>query len=79
MLTDYIHSAMHRAEYDKLENGTYCGEVAELEGVWANAATLEDCRAELQSAVEDWIMFSLMNGFSILPLDGIVLAVSKVA
>jgi predicted RNase H-like HicB family nuclease len=50
-----------------------------LEGVWANAQTLEDCREELQSGLEDWIVFSLANGYPIPSLDGISLAPTKVA
>ena len=67
MLTDHIRAAMHRATYEKLEDGSYYGEIPRLEDVWANAQTLEACREELQSALEDWIMFSLTNGFPIPP------------
>lgn len=79
MLTDYIRAAMRRADYEKLENGSYYGEIPGLEGVWASGQTLEACREELQSALEDWIMFSLTNGFPIPPMDGISLVVTRVA
>lgn len=79
MMTDYIRAAMQQAEYDKLENGTYYGEIPALEGVWANAKSLESCREELQSGLEDWLMFSLVNGFPIPPLEGITLMITKVA
>lgn len=79
MLTDFIRAAMHRANYEKLEDGSYYGEIPGLDGVWANAGTLETCREQLQGALEDWIMFSLANGFPIPPLDGITLAVTRVA
>ena len=79
MLTDYIRAAMRQANYDKLEDGSYYGEIPGLEGVWANAQTLEACREELQSALEDWIMFSLTNSFPIPPMDSITLAATRVA
>jgi predicted RNase H-like HicB family nuclease len=79
MLTAYIGAAMRRAEYEKLEDGSYYGEIAGLEGVYADAASLEACRAELQSALEDWILFGLANGFPLPPIDGIELSVTRVA
>ena len=79
MLTDYIRAAMRRATYEKLEDSSYYGEIPGLEGVWANAQTLEACRDDLQSALEDWIMFSLTNNFPIPPIDGITLAATRVA
>ena len=79
MLTDYINAAMHHARYEILEDGTYYGEIPGLHGVYANESTLESARDELRSALEDWILFRLTNGFPIPPVDGIDLTVSKVA
>ena len=70
---------MHRAEYEKLEDGTYYAAVPGLQGVYADATSLEACRDELQSALEDWILFGLANGFAIPPIDGIDLNAVKVA
>lgn len=78
MLTDYINAAMRRATYEKIEDGTYWGEISELDGVWADEGTLEACRDELQSVVEDWLLVSLVNGYPIPPLGGITLAATKV-
>lgn len=79
MLTQYIDAAMQRAEYEKLEDGTYYGEIPGLQGVYANAPKLEACRVELQSALEDWIVFGLANGFPIPPIEGIDLSSARVA
>lgn len=79
MLTEYIQAAMRRASYEKLEDGSYYGEIPGLQGVYADEPTLEACRAELQSALEDWIVFGLVNGFPIPPLDGVDLTVTRVA
>jgi predicted RNase H-like HicB family nuclease len=59
MLTRYIQEAMSRARYRFLDDGTYFGEVPGLEGVWANARSLERCRAELQEVVEEWLLLKL--------------------
>ncbi len=58
MLTDYINAAMRRARYEILpDDHSYYGEIPGLDGVLANADSLEECRAELKSALEDWILF----------------------
>lgn len=59
MLTTYIQKAMHRANYELLEDGTFYGEIAECSGVYANAETLETCRELLQEVLEGWIILGL--------------------
>jgi predicted RNase H-like HicB family nuclease len=79
MLTEYIQAAMRHATYEILEDdGTFFGRIPGLEGVWANEETLEASREELQSALEDWIVFSLVNGFEVPPVDGIELVRTRV-
>ena len=65
MLTDYIAKQLKKARYELIEDGTYFGEIPGLVGVWANAKKLEDCRAELQSVLEDWILFTIKDGGSL--------------
>jgi predicted RNase H-like HicB family nuclease len=62
MLTAYINEAMSRATYKILEDGTYFGEVPGLQGVWANATTLETCRRELQEVLEGWLILKIRDG-----------------
>ena len=58
MINKYITVALRRAHYEMLENGEgFYGSIPELTGVWAQAATLEDCRDELQPALEDLVTF----------------------
>jgi predicted RNase H-like HicB family nuclease len=52
MLTHYINTAMHKATYELLEVGTFYSEISHCPGVWANAATLEACRDDLQDTLE---------------------------
>ena len=71
MITTYLREAMHRARYKILEDGTYYGWIEELPGVWASAAGLEECRGELESVVEDWLLLGLKLGHRITPLGDI--------
>jgi predicted RNase H-like HicB family nuclease len=71
MLTNYIQASMHRATYELLGDGTFYGEIPGFQGVWANAATLEACREELQSALEDWMLVRISDRLPLPVLDGI--------
>lgn len=62
MLSEFIAKKLKEARYKLLKNGAYFGEIPGLRGVWANAKSLEDCREELQSALEDWLLFKLKDG-----------------
>ena len=80
MLTKYIQAAMHRATYEILEDdGSFSGSIPGLEGVWANASTLEACREELEEVLEDWLMLSLARNLPIPAMGGIELKIRKVA
>lgn len=65
MLSQYIQKKLKEARYKILKDGVYFGEIPCLRGVWANAKSLEDCREELQSALEDWLLFKLKEGDTI--------------
>lgn len=80
MLTAYINAAMHSAHYDILEGSEgYIGKIPGLQGVWANADTLENCREELREVLEEWIILGLKMGHHIPIIDGIKLNIEKVA
>jgi predicted RNase H-like HicB family nuclease len=58
MLCRNIEAAMRLARYEVLEGGEgVFGSIPPLKGVWANESTLEACRTELISALEDWLVF----------------------
>ena len=59
MLTKCIDAAMRKAHYELIEDGTYFGTIDGFDGVWGNAPTLEECRDELQSTLEDWLLLKL--------------------
>ncbi len=63
MLIEYINAALARAKYEIVEDdGSIYGYIPKLKGVWANAATLEACRDELQSVLEGWILVGVRFG-----------------
>lgn len=64
MITEYIQAAMRQARYEILEDGTFYGEIPGFQGVWANEASLELCREQLQSVLEGWILLGLRMGHS---------------
>jgi hypothetical protein len=77
MLTHYREAAMKRAEYEKLSDGTWYSGIPGLGGLWATGPTVEACRAGPRSALEDWIVFGLINGYAVPPIDGIDLMTAK--
>ncbi|MCZ6651827.1 MAG: type II toxin-antitoxin system HicB family antitoxin [Planctomycetota bacterium] len=63
MLIEYINAALAIAKYEIVEDdGSIYGYIPRLKGVWANAATLEACRDELQSVLERWILVGVRFG-----------------
>jgi predicted RNase H-like HicB family nuclease len=76
MLTTYIQAAMDRAQYERLDDGQYYGEIPECPGVWADAATLEVCRRTLQEVLEGWIVLKLRDGDELPVISGVGLAVA---
>lgn len=57
MIRTYIRTAMEHAHYEILpDDGTFYGEIPECAGVYANAATLEQCRDELLEILQEWLV-----------------------
>jgi len=70
-LTAYIEAALAKAEYDKLEDGSFSGVIPGLQGVIAFSNSLRECEAELRSTLEDWILVGLRQGHKLPVLAGI--------
>ncbi len=80
MLTNYIRAALHHAKYEILsDDGTFYGEIPQFNGVWANAATLEECREELAAVLEEWILFRIYKNLPLPVIDGIELTIKEAA
>ena len=67
MLIDYINKALSKAEYDKLDDGTFVGKITQCPGVLAFGKTLFDCQKELESVLEGWLIVKIRHG-DILPV-----------
>jgi predicted RNase H-like HicB family nuclease len=70
-LSAYIEAALELARYDKLEDGTFAGEIPKLKGIAAFGKTLRECENELRSVLEDWILLGLKLGHKLPVLAGI--------
>ncbi len=80
MLTEYISASMRKAHYELLtDDKIYYAEIPGFEGIYATAETLEDCREELQSVLEDWLLLSIYKNLPIPVVDDISLEVKHVA
>jgi len=80
MLTEYVSAVMRKAHYELLpEDKLYYGEITGFDGVYATAATLEECREELQAVLEDWLLLSIYKNLPVPVVDNISLEVKHVA
>lgn len=73
MIRDFIHAAMQRAHYEIIDQpgDEYYGEIPGLDGVIACGTTLEECRANLEDALDSWIVLGLQLGHTIPEIDGV--------
>ena len=68
-LTRYLEEAMARARYELIaDEEPYYGEIPDLPGVGATGKSLKECEANLQAALEDWLLFLLARGETPPPL-----------
>lgn len=80
MLSEYLKAAMRKAHYELLDGDEgFYGDIPGFQGVYAQATTLEMCREELSSTLEDWILFRISRHLAIPILDGMNLEVKEVA
>jgi predicted RNase H-like HicB family nuclease len=71
VLSEYIDGALARAEFEKLEDGTYSGSIPQCPGVIAFADSLRDCERELRSVLEDWLLLGLKLSHNLPVIGGI--------
>ena len=79
MLVEYIQGVLEKAEYKKLEDGTWFAEIPGFEGVWANGKTVEDCRKELVAVLEEWLILKLNDRDPLPVVKGIKLNIKEVS
>jgi predicted RNase H-like HicB family nuclease len=69
MLIDYINKAMSKAQYDKLEDGSFSGTIPQCPGVMAFVNTLFECQKELESVLEGWLIVKIRHGDTLPVID----------
>ena len=77
MIRQYVEEALRGARYDKLEDGTFYGEVPRLRGVLATAEMLEECRNQLAEVVEEWVLVRVAQGLGVPALRNVTVRVKK--
>ena len=77
MIRDYLDAALDRARYTQLEDGSYAAEVRGLRGVIATGTTLEACRKNLESVVEEWVLVRVAKGLAIPALGSARIRIRK--
>jgi predicted RNase H-like HicB family nuclease len=78
MVIEYLHAGMERAHYEIIDDEEpFYGEIPEIEGVWATGKTLEECRDRLVTALEDWVLFSVAQGYEIPPLGDVKIIIPQ--
>ncbi len=78
MLSEYLRAALARAHYELQGGGEgFYGEIPGFQGVYAQADTLEACREELASTLEDWLLFRISRHLPTPLLDGMDLTVKE--
>lgn len=79
MLIQYMQAAMRHAQYEILsDDGSFYGEIPPCRGVYANAASLEECREQLEEVLEEWILFRVHKNLDLPVIDGIELTIKEI-
>ena len=66
MIQDFIDTFLSQAQYEMIDGGKrFYAEIKALRGVWATGKTLEECRTNLLSALEGWLIFRLRNRLAV--------------
>jgi len=74
----YMNAAMHRAEYERLEDGSgYYAHISGFEGLWATGKTVEDAREDLYHALDGWLTVNSFVSLMPPPDIGIPLGFEK--
>ena len=79
MILDYCQKAIEKAEYKKLEGGTWYAEIPGFKGVWSSGESVEECRKELITVLEEWIILKLRDKDPIPEVDGLKVEIKELA
>lgn len=56
ILLQYCEKALQKAQYKKLDDGTWFADIEGFQGVWGNGLTVEECRQDLLEVLEEWLI-----------------------
>lgn len=79
MLSEYMDHAMSHARYERLEDGTYFGDIPGFPGLWASGETQPECARELRETLEDWVLVNVADHTPLPSVDGLTIEVGKPA
>ena len=79
MIFEYCQKAIEKVECKKLDDGTWFSEIPGFKGVWANAGAVEDCRKELITVLEEWIILKFRHVETVPEVDGLSVQITRVA
>jgi predicted RNase H-like HicB family nuclease len=66
MIQEYLHNSLGRATYEIIDDGKrFYAEIKDLRGVWATGRTLEECRKNLMTTIEGWLIIRLRKNLPI--------------
>lgn len=80
MILDYLNAALKKAKYETLRNEKekYYAEISVCKGVWATGKTVEECRKNLISTLEGWLIIRLQRKLPIPKIGNYTLKPIKV-
>lgn len=57
---------LNKAKYEMIDGGKkFYAEINDLRGVWASGKTLEECRQNLESTLEGWLVLRLRKNLPV--------------
>jgi predicted RNase H-like HicB family nuclease len=71
MIAAYVEAALGHASIERMEDGRFFGHIDELRGPWADGDTADECRRELRSVLEEWLVIALRDDEELPVLDGV--------
>lgn len=77
IIADYLDAALVGAVYEALEDGTYCGRIPSCKGAVAFAPTLDECKDEMKTVIEDWVLLGLRFNDELPVIGGIDLNIKR--
>ncbi|OGI06465.1 MAG: hypothetical protein A3I68_04065 [Candidatus Melainabacteria bacterium RIFCSPLOWO2_02_FULL_35_15] len=80
MLLDYLNAALKKAKYEVIKNEKekYYAEISVCKGVWATGKSLKECRKNLLSTLEGWLIIRLQRKLPIPKIENYDLKPLKV-